>query len=510
MQSGDLFSNTILALLDVINDYGLGLWELSDNKIHLDQKTSEIIGLDEAAVPDSEKVLDFKDFMNLVFEADRQDILDNLQDILETPGKSGHVECRVLNKKTGSYPWIRIMGKSYLNQGEKLVLGTTQLVEGKVLDMLNAKINDITKAMSRKDELNQCVFDVTEMLLNADDETFEESLQSCLEVIALAVGLTRVYIYKNHLVDGISCCTEIYEWTEGMESTLGEDYTKDMPLHAWPGVEEILEQGRNYNKPIDKVPQEIREMLPQGVSAFLLVPIFLRDLLWGFVGYERGPGGKILAAEEESVLGATGLLLVNSVIRYDLNKNLYMAVDKINTTAIKAEVLEKYAYTDALTDLYNRRHFMELSQIVLEKARRFNSTCYAMILDLDFFKKVNDTYGHLAGDEVLKNASMVMKNTLRTYDLLARYGGEEFVVLISDTEKNDVLHLAERMRESIANTPCVYNCIKISCTVSIGVAPTFPDCTITTLIDKADKGLYQAKENGRNQVVFYDEEQPAR
>jgi diguanylate cyclase (GGDEF)-like protein len=246
-------------------------------------------------------------------------------------------------------------------------------------------------------------------------------------------------------------------------------------------------------------------MIPRGISAVLFVPIFLKDLLWGFVGYERSSKERIFSADEESVLGSAGLLLANSVIRFDLNKNLYLAVDKINTTAIKAEVLEKFAYTDALTGLYNRRHFMELAQTTLEKAKRFNAACYAMILDLDFFKKVNDTYGHLAGDEVLKNASTVMKNTLRAYDLLSRYGGEEFVVLVSDTAKDDALHLAERMRESIANTPCIHNCIKITCTVSIGVAATFPDCTITSLIDKADKGLYQAKETGRNKVVFFDE-----
>jgi diguanylate cyclase (GGDEF)-like protein len=85
---------------------------------------------------------------------------------------------------------------------------------------------------------------------------------------------------------------------------------------------------------------------------------------------------------------------------------------------------------------------------------------------------------------------------------LARYGGEEFVVLVSDTGKDDVLHLADRMRESIAATPCIHDCIKIFCSVSIGVAESFPDCTVTSLIEKADKALYTAKESGRNRVVF--------
>jgi diguanylate cyclase (GGDEF)-like protein len=343
---------------------------------------------------------------------------------------------------------------------------------------------------------------VTETLLNADDTVFEECFQSCLEIIAHTIGLARVYIYKCHLVEGASCCTEIYEWAEGVEATLGEDFTVDVPLDAWPGLEEFLSAGKNYNKLIKDTPGEIQAMIPRGIGAVLYAPIFLKDLLWGFVGYERVEE-RSFSEEEEAILGSVSLLLANSLIRYDLNKNLYLAVDKINTTAVKAEILEKFAYTDALTGLYNRRHFMELAQTVLEKAKRFDTVSYAMIMDLDFFKKVNDTYGHLAGDEVLKNAALVMKNTLRSYDLLARYGGEEFVVLISETGKEDVLNLAERIRESIAATPCVYNCIKIPCTVSIGVAATFPDCTIESLIDRADKGLYQAKESGRNQVILF-------
>jgi diguanylate cyclase (GGDEF)-like protein len=128
-----------------------------------------------------------------------------------------------------------------------------------------------------------------------------------------------------------------------------------------------------------------------------------------------------------------------------------------------------------------------------------------MIVDLDFFRKVNETYGHLAGDAILKNAAMVIKNTLRSNDLLCRYGVDEFVVTISEIEKDNVLTLAERIRESIAATPCVYNCIKIPCTASIGVTSIFADCTIESLIDKADKGLSKAKDAGRNRVFFFND-----
>jgi diguanylate cyclase (GGDEF)-like protein len=496
--SNKLFSNHILALLDVINTYSLGLWEMENNMISLDQKACALIGLENV------KAMAFEDFLNLVDPGDRHELAVTLQQVIEKPGASGSVDCRVFIKKEKNYRWLRIMGKSYLNQGKKILLGTAQPVEGKVVEYLTAKIDAMTGELDKKSRLNQCIFEITEVLLNTDDAAFEQGFQSCLKSIAKAFALARVYLYKNHLVDGILCCTEIYEWCEGVEPTLGEDFTKDMPLHAWP---KVLEQGQNYNSLIKDAPQQICDLIPQGIGSILLTPVFLKDLFWGFVGFER-TGDCPFSQDEESTLDSVALLLANSVIRFDLNKNLYLAVDKINTTSIRAEVLEKFAYTDALTGLYNRRHFMELAQSVIEKAKRFESVCYAMILDLDFFKKVNDTYGHLAGDEVLKGASAVMKNTLRSYDLLARYGGEEFVVLISDTVEEDVLHLADRIRDSIANTSFVYNDTKIKCTVSIGVAKGLPGSTITGLLEKADKALYMAKELGRNRVIIEPVSQP--
>ena len=491
MESRELFSNHILALLDVINANGLGLWELTDNKVKLDQKISEIIGLEGSLQ------LNLDDLLKLIYEEDRQEIHDSLKLIKKDPGQRVMAECRILNQKEKNFYWVRILAKSYLNQGKKIILGSCQTIEGRALDVLNTMISDITNELNRKDQLNQCIHDITETLLNTDDTAFEESFQNCLEIIARAVGLSRVYIYKNHIVDGTLCCTEIHEWVNGVETTLGEEFTTDMPLHSWPGLSDILNDGKTYNRLITQIPIEIQEMIPKNTKVVLYAPIFLKDFLWGFVGYERITE-QIFNVDEETALGSAGLLLANSLIRYDLNKNLYLAVDKINTTTIKAEVLEKFAYTDLLTGLYNRRHFMELAQNPMEKAKRHNNPCYAMMMDLDYFKKVNDSYGHLAGDEVLKNA-------LRSYDLLARYGGEEFVVLVSEATRDAALTLAERIRESIAATPCIYNCIKIPCTISIGIAASFSDCTIESLIDKADKGLYKAKEAGRNQVVLFED-----
>jgi len=493
--SEGLFSNRTLAILDVINANDLGLWEISGNMVNLDPKTSEIIGLE------GENQLEFDEVLEITHQDDRHLLRSALTEIIKTPGKDRLLECRFLHKKEKKYVWLRLMGKSYLNQGQPVVLGTSQHIDGRAMDIFNTMLNNITNELNRKDELNKCLFDITEVLLNVDETDFELTFQNCLEIIAGAVGLARLYVYKNHIVDGILCSTEIHEWVEGIETTLGEEYTKDIPIYSWPGLEEVLTDGKTYNRLVKNTPKEIQEMTPKGIKALLIAPIFLKDFLWGFVGYEKTEE-KVFNIDEESILCSAGLLLANSLIRNDLNRNLYLAVDKINTTTIKAEVLERYAYTDTLTGVYNRRYFMELAQKPLDKAKRFGDSCYAMIMDLDFFKKVNDTYGHLAGDEVLKNAAMVMKNALRSYDLLCRYGGEEFVIFTTATEEDMVYKFAMRLCNMIERTPINYEGITISVTASFGAVQIYPGDTFEDAMLAVDAAMYKAKHNGKNQVMI--------
>jgi diguanylate cyclase (GGDEF)-like protein len=165
--------------------------------------------------------------------------------------------------------------------------------------------------------------------------------------------------------------------------------------------------------------------------------------------------------------------------------------------------LEQAAYTDALTGLYNRRHFMELAVMQFERAKRENTVCHVMMLDLDFFKNINDTHGHMAGDAVLRNVSVCIKECVRSYDLVARYGGEEFVVMISDSDEETALRLAERIRCYVADNPCLYEEGSLPITFSIGVASCAEADSFDTLLRYADEAMYAAKRNGKNQVMSY-------
>jgi diguanylate cyclase (GGDEF)-like protein len=166
--------------------------------------------------------------------------------------------------------------------------------------------------------------------------------------------------------------------------------------------------------------------------------------------------------------------------------------------------LEEYAFRDTLTGLNNRRHFMELITPELGRTKRMGTHYHIMMCDLDHFKNVNDKFGHLAGDEVLKNAATAIKSAVRNYDIVARYGGEEFIVFIVDSETENTIKLAERIRNDIGNAVTIYGDNEISITISIGVAKSDPDLSVKEVIELADKALYKAKEV-RNKVAYAGE-----
>ncbi len=165
--------------------------------------------------------------------------------------------------------------------------------------------------------------------------------------------------------------------------------------------------------------------------------------------------------------------------------------------------LERLSITDGLTELFNHRFFQdELARHFSESARYDRPVSLALI-DLDFFKKINDTYGHAVGDQVLKTVARIFSESIRSTDVAARYGGEEFAVIMPETEMTDALTFAEKIRALVEQTPVVVDQGEVRATVSIGVSSA-PHPDITTpkdLIEDADDSLYRAKEEGRNRVM---------
>ncbi len=165
--------------------------------------------------------------------------------------------------------------------------------------------------------------------------------------------------------------------------------------------------------------------------------------------------------------------------------------------------LRDLAFKDGLTGLYNHRYFQELMDREVNRSSRYNRPLSLILIDIDHFKQINDTFGHQRGDQVLKQIGRIIRNAIRKPDIASRYGGEEFAVVLPETDLRGASVLAERIRKCIDSSPFDLNGTKTKITVSLGVTTYVPgkkEMKKSKIIDTADRALYNSKEKGRNRV----------
>ncbi|MDD5477353.1 MAG: diguanylate cyclase [Candidatus Omnitrophica bacterium] len=199
--------------------------------------------------------------------------------------------------------------------------------------------------------------------------------------------------------------------------------------------------------------------------------------------------GSAIEAMEEGAYGYITKPLNNSEIRIVVER----AVERyfLLSTSDEKDYFVDLAVRDGLTGLFNRRYFNELINVEVNRVKRFPTALSLLMLDIDNFKNYNDTQGHQAGDELLKSAAKVFRNSVRAVDIVSRYGGEEFIIILPQADKKAAQIIAERLRVQVS--------LYLPTTVSIGIA-TLPDdaSEVEQLIEKADNALYQAKKTGKN------------
>ena len=187
-----------------------------------------------------------------------------------------------------------------------------------------------------------------------------------------------------------------------------------------------------------------------------------------------------------------------------LNKNLEFKIQK-RTKELEENVkkLNELATMDYLTNIPNRRYFFDLGEKIFLLSKRDNKELSLLLLDIDLFKNVNDTYGHDIGDEILKLVASTIKDNIRNSDILARYGGEEFVILLNETDSQGAQNISRKIKDLIENLNYkVINKI-LKTTVSIGIASIKKDdIDLNDMIKRADKGMYKSKERGRNAITL--------
>lgn len=217
-----------------------------------------------------------------------------------------------------------------------------------------------------------------------------------------------------------------------------------------------------------------------------------------------GQGDERLAVEVMKA-GAYDYLRKDDLSRSILSRTLRNVLERARLRAridaAHAE-LAQLAIRDGLTGLFNRRHFGQLVETEFARARRYGQSLACLMLDIDRFKRFNDTRGHQCGDAVLRHVADILRGVARQVDVVARYGGEEFVVLLPNTDIEGALRVAERIRAGVAERPLRFGALDVGVTVSVGVATNAESGVETTeaLVKLADDGLYAAKRAGRNRV----------
>ena len=184
-----------------------------------------------------------------------------------------------------------------------------------------------------------------------------------------------------------------------------------------------------------------------------------------------------------------------SVLGRSLHQNFLMT-HQLKTSKEEAERL---ARVDELTGLYNRRAFYEYGKVLTNNSQRNNDELAMILMDIDNFKTINDSFGHAAGDAALKQIGPILLQRLRKSDIFARIGGEEFGLLLPKTSLNEAAKLAEELRQVIEHTPVTFDHESFTITASFGV--TSGVCDIDMLVKQADMAMYQSKDSGRNAVI---------
>jgi diguanylate cyclase (GGDEF)-like protein len=299
----------------------------------------------------------------------------------------------------------------------------------------------------------------------------EEILEITLSSLVKNLGYDRAQIF---LID---------EQTKTVKKNLGIDF-------------------RGYYKTYEnflQIPPEIRALLSHEKPYFLSTKFASNLLAYIPITWK---------AEKKGLLIVDNLFSRQALTAYDLSF-LGILTDHIARAvqnSLLFEKIETLSITDSLTGLFNHRYFYERLGEEVARAQRFSSRLSLLMIDIDFFKAFNDTYGHQAGDNVLKVVSRIIQDTIRAHDIASRYGGEEIAIILPETDVLGTRIIAERIRERIKKHDFVVNKKSNHITVSIGLVCFPEDADVKTeLVTKADQALYWVKNHGRDGVCVYSE-----
>lgn len=254
---------------------------------------------------------------------------------------------------------------------------------------------------------------------------------------------------------------------------------------------------------------ETASVLDLQLRSVICVPLISRGNVLGAIYVENRSVSNLFQPKDLELLEYFAAQAAVSIENAILNEAMEARVAARTAELAQANTrLHELATRDSLTGLFNRRHFFELAELELAKAQRYRHPITAIMLDLDKFKQINDTYGHVVGDRVLQVAGQCIQTNIREVDIAGRYGGEEFAVLLPHTTLADSREAVERLRAQLAAqaVPAGDKTIQVTASSGLVSLEDLVGISIESLLDRADQALYMAKQAGRNRGVVWQAE----
>lgn len=360
-------------------------------------------------------------------------------------------------------------------------------------------IKNNVMAVAQGVEHERCDFEVCQLRVDSNDEIGRnaEAYNSLVETLALTMSGEELISHLDPAAIVTLSLDQMLKETDSFAGCIFIEKEGDLTVAHSFGFKEIESLTKNElvlsvasdHKPIHvKYPDEPDDIVIDGIlSAIRPKEILVEPLQFNGV--------------------RIGVTLIATITAYDLPKINKLRIQLKNLSlalhnAIIHEQIRELAAVDPLTGVFNRRFGLSRFKDEFSRSIRTNSPLGVALLDLDHFKKVNDNYGHLAGDKVLVSCAKLIKNALRDGDVLLRYGGEEFLLVLPGASLNDTLIISEKVRRIIEESQVIYGDFKIKITCSMGFA-SIPEANILSeevLLSRVDDALYQSKNNGRNQI----------
>ena len=541
------------------SELGFWDWNIVTNEVQRNERWGEMLGYTYEELKNTTR-----QWTDFIYPGDRERAWQSIHDVLEGNSPAHKAEYRMLHKD-GGIRWIldqaNVIQRSANGKPTRISGTHTDITERKqredmnrenslrlnrILDNLftyvalldtNGVVQEINKAplvrggYRREDVIGQLFYDApwwnyddevrTQLIaaINAAkqgvDSRYDVAVKMGDELVPIDLQIAPVRDSSGQIIGLLPTAVDITKRKKAEETTLAAKQQLELMTATVPGVVYqfmTTPQGRWSFLYVSKGIEDLYEMTAEEIyqDHLALTDRILSDDREAYIDSVERSAANLSYWEHEH-----RIMTLNGKIKWVLGKAtpqqqadgsvLWSGIlMDITERVLLMQELEQLAKTDVLTGLVNRRQFLELAELEIARSRRYNNMLTIMMMDIDYFKTVNDTYGHKAGDLVLQKLATICKDVLREVDIIGRLGGEEFAVLLPKTVGMEAMDVAERIRQELekAKVDLPGQATTVKFTVSIGIATmTSRQETIDSLLQDADAALYQAKNSGRNKVV---------